>query len=236
MRTLRYPGGSLSDEYHWKTNTNLTNTWTWATSFDSFTAALKQMHSAATGAAPNVFITVNYGTGTAQEAADWVTYANVTKKLNIKYWEIGNECYGGWETDTNSRAHDPAVYASHARDYMNAMRAVDPTIKIGVVVETGEDNYANYTGATDASATNPRTGVKHYGWTPVVLNTLKNLGVLPDYIIYHRYEQGPGTGKRRFSASGRFHLGQRRRRPAPANHGLPRRHERRQNRIDLHRK
>ena len=193
VRTLRFPGGSLSDEYHWKTNTNLANTWTWVTSFDSFAAAFKQMHSAATGAAPNVFITVNYGTGTAQEAADWVTYANVTKKLNIKYWEIGNECYGSWETDTTSRAHDPAVYATRARDYMNAMRAVDPTIKIGVVVETGEDNYANYTGATDASATNPRTGVKHYGWTPVVLNTLKNLGVLPDYVIYHRYEQGPGN-------------------------------------------
>ena len=192
VRTLRYPGGSLSDEYHWKTNTNLSNTWTWATGFDSFTAALKQLHSAATGAAPNVFITVNYGTGTAQEAADWVTYSNVTKKLGIKYWEIGNECYGNWETDTNSRAHDPAVYATHARDYLNAMRAVDPTIKIGVVVETGEDNYANYSGVTDAYAINPRTGIKHYGWTPVVLNTLKNLGVLPDYIIYHRYEQGPG--------------------------------------------
>ena len=193
VRSLRFPGGSLSDGYHWKTNTTDANTWTWATSFDSFTAAFKQMHSAATGAVPNVFITVNYGTGTAQEAADWVTYANVTKKLGIKYWEIGNECYGSWEEDTNSRAHDPAVYATHARDYMNAMRAVDPTIKIGVVVVTGEDTDANYTGATDASATNPRTGVKHYGWTPVVLNTLKTLGVMPDYVIYHRYEQGPGN-------------------------------------------
>ena len=184
IRTIRFPGGSLSDEYHWKTNTNLSNTWTWATSFDSFANVVTQTN-------PNVFITVNYGTGTAQEAADWVTNANVTKKLGVKYWEIGNECYGNWETDTNSRAHDPVIYATRARDYINAMKAVDPTIKIGVVVVTGEDAYANYSGATDPSAVNPRTGVRHYGWTPLVLTTLKNLGVTPDYLIYHRYEQGP---------------------------------------------
>ena len=26
-QTLRFPGGSLSDEYHWATNTTLNNTW-----------------------------------------------------------------------------------------------------------------------------------------------------------------------------------------------------------------
>jgi hypothetical protein len=72
---------------------------------------------------------------------------------------------------------------------MAAMKAIDPTIKIGVVVVTGEDSFANY---TDHPATNPRTGQVHNGWTPVLLSTLKSLGVTPDYLIYHRYEQGPG--------------------------------------------
>jgi alpha-N-arabinofuranosidase len=31
IRTIRIPGGSLSDEYHWRVNKSLTNTWTWAT-------------------------------------------------------------------------------------------------------------------------------------------------------------------------------------------------------------
>ena len=35
-RALRFPGGSLSDEYHWATNTTLDNTWEWATCFDDF--------------------------------------------------------------------------------------------------------------------------------------------------------------------------------------------------------
>jgi hypothetical protein len=39
---------------------------------------------------------------------------------------------------------------------------------------------------------NPVTGVTHHGWTPVLLTTLKSLGVTPDFLIYHRYEQGPG--------------------------------------------
>ena len=27
--------------------------------------------------------------------------------LGFKYWEIGNECYGTWETDSNAVPHDP---------------------------------------------------------------------------------------------------------------------------------
>ena len=57
------------------------------------------------------------------------------------------------------------------------------------MVALGEDAYANY---TDHPVTNPRTGAVHNGWTPVMLDTLKQLGVTPDFVIYHRYEQGPG--------------------------------------------
>src|SRR5437016_12930495 len=37
-QALRFPGGSLSDEYHCATNTTRNNTWTWATGFDAFPA------------------------------------------------------------------------------------------------------------------------------------------------------------------------------------------------------
>jgi hypothetical protein len=181
-QALRFPGGSLSDDYHWASNTTDTNTWTWATSFDKFA------HVAASTQA-QVFITANYGTGTPLEAANWVRYANVTRNLGFKYWEIGNENYGSWETDNNTRAHDPYTYATRFRDYYNQMKAVDPTIRIGAVVVTGEDSYANY---TDHPALNSRTSQSHNGWTPVLLATLKNLGVTPDFVIYHRYAQGPG--------------------------------------------
>jgi alpha-L-arabinofuranosidase len=223
-RLLRCPGGSLSDEYHWSTDTNLTNTWRWATSFGNFVHV-------ATNVGAQAIITVNYGTGSTNEAAAWVAYANGSTTntlplgvdqfgtnwrtvgywaslraaaplgqddgknflrlsraapLGFKYWEIGNECHGTWETDHNTVPHDPYTYAIRARDYCSLMKAVDNTIKIGVVVSPGESSSSN-----NAShfAINPRTGTTNYGWTPVLLATLKTLGTMPDFAIHHRYPE-----------------------------------------------
>jgi alpha-N-arabinofuranosidase len=182
-QALRFPGGSLSDDYHWATNTTDSNTWTWATSFANFAQV-------ATTVGTQAFITVNYGSGTPAEAAAWVKQSNVTNHYGFKYWEIGNECYGSWETDTNTVAHDPYTYAQRFQQYYTQMKAVDPTIKIGAVAVTGEDSFANN---TSHPAINPRTGQTHNGWTPVMLATLRALGVTPDFLIYHRYAQGPGA-------------------------------------------
>jgi hypothetical protein len=119
-----------------------------------------------------------------------VQESNLTKHYNFRYWEIGNENYGPWEYDRNQRHHDPYTYAQRARDYFEQMKAVDPTIKVGVVVITGEDQYSN--GYSDHPATNLRTGQVHYGWTPVMLATLRALNVTPDFVIYHKYPQEPG--------------------------------------------
>jgi hypothetical protein len=223
-RMLRCPGGSLSDEYHWSTDTNLTNTWRWVTSFANFVHV-------ATNVGAQVFTTVNYGTGSTNEAAAWVAYANgsATNTLSLgvdqfgtnwrtvgywaalraaaplghddgknflrisraaplgfKYWEIGNECHGTWETDSNAVPHDPYTYAMRTRDYLHLMKAVDATIKTGVVVSPGEGSYNNN---ANHFAINPRTGSTNYGWTPVMLATLKSLGATPDFAIHHRYPE-----------------------------------------------
>ncbi|MGH7976442.1 MAG: hypothetical protein ACREC8_07245, partial [Limisphaerales bacterium] len=176
-------------------------------------------------------ITVNYGTGTPQEAAAWVAYCNAatfssvsigvdakgtnwqtagywaslrasaplgpddgknflrisrTAPLNFKYWEIGNECYGSWETDSNAVPHDPYTYAVRATNYIALMKAVDPTIEVGVVSAPGEDSYANN---NNHPAFNSREGVSHNGWTPVMLATLNSLGVTPDFLVDHFYSE-----------------------------------------------
>ena len=182
-KILRFPGGSAANSYHWQTNISDGNNWQWASNFDAFA-------NVARGSGAQAFITVNYGSGTPQEAAEWVRYSNVTKGFGFKYWEIGNENYGSWERDIQDRPYDPYRYAQRAKDYIDQMKAVDPTIKIGVVAVEGEDAYANY---TDHPATNPRTGIAHNGWTPVLLATLKSLNVTPDFLIYHRYAQEPGA-------------------------------------------
>lgn len=177
---VRMPGGSLSDEYHWASNTTLTNTWQWSASFN-------EMVRVVTNVGAQAFTVVNYGSGTPQEAAAWVRHANLTNHLGFKYWEIGNECYGTWERDTNALPHHAYTYAVRATNYIAQMKAADPTIKIGVVAVPGESAYAN--GYTDHPAVNPRTGQTNYGWTPVLLTTLKSLGVTPDYLIHHHYPQ-----------------------------------------------
>jgi N-acetylneuraminic acid mutarotase len=181
-RTLRFPGGSLSDEYNWATDTSLTNTWQWQTSFNDFMQI-------ATNHSFNVFITANYGTGTSNEAADWVRCANITNHCGYQYWEVGNECYGSWETDYNTNppfaAHDPWTYAMRFQQYYSAMKAADPTVKVGIMVTPGEDYY----GTGLHYVTNSRTGLIHYGWTPVLLSTLSSLGVTPDFAVEHFYPE-----------------------------------------------
>jgi hypothetical protein len=177
---LRFPGGSASDDYHWATGKTGTNTWTWATTFNNF------VHIA-TNVGVQGMITVNYGGSNPQDAAAWVRHANVTNHFAFKYWEVGNECYGTWENDTNVFPHDPYTYATRAVQYITQMKAADPTIKIGVPVVTGEDSYDN--GYTGHAALNTRTSTSHNGWTPVVLATMKFLGVTPDFIVHHVYPQ-----------------------------------------------
>ena len=225
-RIIRLPGGSLSDQYNWSLNTTLTNTWQWATSFGNFIHVI-------TNASVNAqaIITVNYGTGTPQEAAAWVAYCNAatsssqllgvdakgtnwqtagywaslraaapvgtddgknflrisrTAPLGFKYWEIGNECYGTWETDSNAVPNDPYTYALRATNYLALMQAVDPTVKIGVVSAPGEDSYVNN---TSHPAYNSREGTNHNGWTPVMLATLHSCGVTPDFLVDHFYSE-----------------------------------------------
>ena len=90
-RIIRLPGGSLSDEYHWAADTTLTNTWQWATSFANFIHVI-------TNASVNAqtMITVNYGTGTPQEAAAWVAYCNAATSSTVS---LGVDAKGAnWQT------------------------------------------------------------------------------------------------------------------------------------------
>ncbi len=119
----------------------------------------------------------------------------MTAPVGIKYWEIGNEVYyNGYNSNNNSesdnhapyvypqgfsgdfdsregeRALSPTAYGTNAAAYIAAMRAVDPTIKLGVVVSSAIDPI-------------PST------WTPAVLNAVCGTTTF-DFAILHYY---PGT-------------------------------------------
>ncbi|HZR40591.1 MAG TPA: hypothetical protein VFB12_10775 [Ktedonobacteraceae bacterium] len=68
-RIIRWPGDSLSDAYHWQSHTFEQG---WANPNNTFDAFMQ----AAQKADVRPMITVNYGSGSPQEAAGWVQYAN----------------------------------------------------------------------------------------------------------------------------------------------------------------
>jgi hypothetical protein len=132
VRVMRYPGGSYGDIFHWQDNTAPGGYVAPGTDFDTFMASVRRV-----GAQP--MLIANYGTGTPEEAAGWVRYANVTKGYGAKYWEIGNENYGNghygadWEAD-NHADKSAVAYADGVIAYSDAMKAVDPTVRIGAVL------------------------------------------------------------------------------------------------------
>jgi len=183
-QALRWPGGSWGDIYF------MTN--------ENSNAKTTNFIHVATNTHAQVYFIVNYGSGNTNQAAAWVKFCNITNHCYVKYWEVGNEVYGAsWEEDINTNlayfgqevAHDPWTYAMRFKDYYNAMKAVDPTIKIGAVAVPDEGSYANN---TNHPAVNPVTGTTNNGWTAVMLNTMRTNGVTPDFLIEHNYAPGDG--------------------------------------------
>jgi hypothetical protein len=108
VKTLTFPGGNWGDEY------NLMDY-----QVDQFINYCRLI-----GAEPRIVARLKGGT--AQQAADLVKYANVTKGYNVKYWGIGNEA------DLYSLGALPdytvAQYNEEWREWAQAMRAVDSKI------------------------------------------------------------------------------------------------------------
>jgi hypothetical protein len=159
VTALRYPGGSYADLFHWKSTAGTTGAKVYINPNDTFDHFMTED---VLPAGAQAIITVNYGSnqagtggGNPAEAADWVRYANLDKGWNIHYWEIGNEIGGNgyfgpeWEEDLHAplggvRKGNPALsqsaYGKNALDFIRAMKAVDPSIKIGVGVDMPDAN------------------------------------------------------------------------------------------------
>jgi alpha-N-arabinofuranosidase len=146
--SIRWPGGWFASDYHWKDGigpiderpARFNRTWNAYTTndvgTDEFIVLCRKL-----GAEP--YITVNVGTGTAEEAAQWVEYCNGGRETKmgrlraqhghpepygIKYWSIGNEEYLPTIGGTSGRE-----YGRRFNAFARAMRAIDPTIKLVAV-------------------------------------------------------------------------------------------------------
>lgn len=184
---IRYPGGNFVSNYHWKDGIGQKNDrpprmeLAWARletnqfGTDEFMKYCKEV-----GSEP--YISVNMGTGTIEEAQQWVEYCNVKEgpyyaelrkkyghpePYNVKYWSLGNEMDGYWQMG-HLNAED---YSKKAREAAKLMKLTSPEIKL---VAAGSSNY--------------RPGADPNEWNSTIL---RELGNVIDYIALHMYVGNP---------------------------------------------
>jgi len=95
---------------------------------------VKTMHDFARAVGGQPFVIVNAGTGSPHDAAEWVRWANLTMGYNVRYWEVGNELGGSWEAGhflPDGSELNGEIFAHRYEEFARAMKAVDPTIKVG---------------------------------------------------------------------------------------------------------
>jgi alpha-L-arabinofuranosidase len=184
---MRYPGGNFASGYHWLDG------------IDPRSDRPTKFEPASQSIEPNQFgtdefmrlskmmrwqpmITVNLGTGTPEEACNWLEYCNLLagskyaelrvkngspEPYNVKLWCLGNEMDGPWQM-----GHVTAdQYAIRAQQSARMMKYADPSIELVVCgsCETGLPTYME--------------------WDRVVL---EYIGEDADYISLHQYV---GKGK-----------------------------------------
>jgi predicted heme/steroid binding protein len=176
IKAVRWPGGSWSDEYHWKGNFMCTgvppnlSTGGWANPGADYTDVITKLQIPG---GFDIALTADYGTdptcktgGDPTEAADWVK-AWETAGGTVSHITVGNENYGTWEVDLHAKPNDAATYATAAATgYYPEIKAVDNNVMVGVVVNPG--NFPD--------------------WDTTVLSQAKY-----DFVEYHFYPQGPGS-------------------------------------------
>jgi alpha-L-arabinofuranosidase len=179
---MRYPGGNFSSGYHWLNGVgpstlrpvvkDLASNSIEPNHFgtDEFIRLAKTMNW-------EPMITVNLGTGSPEEARNWVEYCNCqsgtqyadlraangsVEPFKVKLWCLGNEIDGPWQL-----GHVPAdQYAIRAQQAAKLMKDTDSSIELVVCgsCETGLPTYME--------------------WDREVLDTVCDYA---DYISLHRY-------------------------------------------------
>ena len=180
---LRWPGGNFSSNYHWKDGIGPRNQrpprleMAWGT-VESNRFGTHEFLNYCEMFGTEPYICANLGTGTWEEAQQWVEYVNSSqdtamtrlRKANgrrdpwkVTYWGLGNEMDGPWQMGHKS-AED---YGKFALEAAKLMKWTDPNIKL---IAAGSSNYTN--------------GIDWIGWNRTVLDFLKTHA---DYLSLHMY-------------------------------------------------
>jgi Alpha-L-arabinofuranosidase len=190
VTAVRWPGGNFVSGYNWKDGIGSKDRRPVTLDLSRTRKETNQMgtdeyaHFCNLVGAAN-FICINAGTGTIEDAANWVEYCNApvgthyadlrakhgrVEPYNVKYWALGNEPDGPWQLGYKNKED----YTKFAIEAAKMMRAVDENI---LLVAAGSSNYPLVTKRYD-----PKDG-----WTDWNDYVLDQMAGYIDYISLHRY-------------------------------------------------
>jgi alpha-N-arabinofuranosidase len=160
---IRWPGGCFADGYHWRDGVGpasqrrarLNASWGGVIEPNSF--GTHEFFDFAEQVGADVFLSVNLGSGTVQEAADWLEYLTADKPTalakeraangraapyKVKYLGLGNEnwaCGGGMSDD--HYVEEMKQYAIFARNLDPAQTGANAMRRVAVGWDSGNDDY-----------------------------------------------------------------------------------------------
>ncbi|KAK4120504.1 glycoside hydrolase family 51 protein [Parathielavia appendiculata] len=157
---VRYPGGNFVATYHWldgvgpKENRPSRPELAWiGTETNQFGTDEFMKWCELVGCEP--YLCLNFGTGTLDEALGWLEYCNSDrntyyanlrrkngreKPYKVKYWALGNECWGPWQVEQLTKED----YAKKAYQWAKALKLLDPSITLILCGETGYSSWDHY--------------------------------------------------------------------------------------------
>jgi alpha-N-arabinofuranosidase len=161
---VRWPGGCFADEYHWRKGIgtrSVTLNPNWGGVIEPNTFGTHEFMDFIDQIGSEAFISVNVGSGTPQEAAEWLEYLTAAQPTSlakeratnghsapykIPMLGIGNEswdCGGNMTPDYYLR--QLTIYSRFVRNYNPAQRDNDQMQKIAVGPGGGEARWTEWT-------------------------------------------------------------------------------------------
>jgi alpha-L-arabinofuranosidase len=164
---VRWPGGCFADEYHWRNgigpHRNVTLNPNWGGVVEPNTFGTHEFMDFANQIGSEAYISVNVGSGTPHEAADWLEYltAPTTTTLGkeraanghaapykIAYLGIGNESWDcGGNMSPDYYVSQMKIYSRFVRNYNPAQQDKDQMLKFTVGPGGAEPRFVDWTEA-----------------------------------------------------------------------------------------
>ena len=157
LTVLRWPGGNFVSNYHWKDGIGpqdlrpVRPDLAWG-AVDSNRFGTDEFIEYCRAIDVEPYICLNMGTGTLEEALDWVEYCNSARATywagrrkdnghsepyKVPWWGLGNEMYGRWQVGALSAEE----YVAEATRWARAIKMLDPSARL---VSCGEIGWTDW--------------------------------------------------------------------------------------------